>query len=116
MWLRTTYNCFIWNLIIIAYNIDYSTLVPEDSNISDKDCHIIEWEEHIGCSHEEKKRKSKPKHILCGHRRFRFLKTHKGILPTLLEDLLSARKKTRTEIKEIEAKMKLPTTTEKKNV
>ena len=99
--------------IIIAYNIDYSTLVPEDSNISDKDCHIIEWEEHIGCSHEEKKRKSKPKHILCGHRRFRFLKTHKGILPTLLEDLLSARKKTRTEIKEIEAKMKLRTTTEK---
>jgi DNA polymerase elongation subunit (family B) len=92
--------------IIIAYNIDYSTLIPEESDISDRDCHVIEWDEHIGCEHEEKKRKSKPKHILCGHRRFRFLKTHKGILPTLLEDLLAARKKTRTEIKEIEAKLK----------
>jgi DNA polymerase elongation subunit (family B)/ribonuclease HI len=92
--------------IIIAYNIDYSTLVPEDSDIPDSDCHIIEWEEHIGCEHEERKRKTKPKHILCGHRKFRFLKTHKGILPALLEDLLLARKKTRNEIKTIEAKIK----------
>jgi len=92
--------------IIIAYNIDYSTLVPDESIIPDSDCHIFEWEEHIGCEHETKKRNSKPKHILCGHRRFRFLKTHKGILPTLLENLLAARKKTRNEIKEIEKKMK----------
>lgn len=92
--------------IIIAYNIDYSTLVPEGSPIPDSDCHIFEWDEHVGCVHEEKKRKSKPKHVLCGHRRFRFLKTHKGILPTLLEDLLAARKKTRNEIKEIEKKIK----------
>lgn len=96
--------------IIIAYNIDYSTLIPEDTNISDKDCHVIEWDEHIGCEHDTKKRNSKPKHILCGHRKFKFLKTHKGILPMLLEDLLSARKKTRSEIKELEAKIKLETT------
>lgn len=87
--------------IIIAYNIDYSTLVPDDSTIPDSDCHIFEWDEHIGCAHETKKRNSKPKHILCGHRRFRFLKTQKGILPTLLEDLLLARKKTRALMKDI---------------
>lgn len=98
--------------IIIAYNIDYSTLVPEDSNIPDKDCHVIEWDEHIGCSHDEKVRKSKPKHVLCGYRKFRFIKSPKGVLPTLLEDLLGARKKTRAEIKEIEAKLKLETLTE----
>ena len=87
--------------IIIAYNIDYSTLVPDDSSIPDSECHIFEWDEHIGCQHETKKRNSKPKHILCGHRRFRFLKTFKGILPTLLEDLLSARKKTRAMMKDL---------------
>lgn len=92
--------------IIIAYNIDYSTLVPENSDIPDSDCHTIEWDEHVGCEHEERKRKTKPKYILCGHRKFRFLKTHKGILPSLLEDLLLARKKTRNEIKTIEAKIK----------
>jgi len=99
--------------IIIAYNIDYSTLIPDDSDIPDSDCHVFEWDEHIGCEHETKKRNSKPKHVLCGHRKFRFLKTHKGILPTLLEDLLAARKKTRAEIKEIEKKMKSETVSEK---
>lgn len=92
--------------IIIAFNIDYSTLIPENSDIPESDCHIFEWDEHIGCIHEEKKRKVKPKHILCGHRRFKFLKTHKGILPMLLEDLLAARKNTRSEMKEIEKKLK----------
>ena len=88
--------------IIIAYNIDYSTLVPEGSKIPDSECNIFEWDEHIGCMHDTIKRKTKPKHILCGHRYFRFLKSPKGILPMLLEDLLAARKKTRNEMKVIE--------------
>jgi DNA polymerase elongation subunit (family B) len=33
---------------IIAYNIDYSTLV-NDPNIPDRKCHVMEWEDHIGC-------------------------------------------------------------------
>ena len=33
---------------IIAYNIDYSTLVT-DPNIPDSDCHVMEWQDHIGC-------------------------------------------------------------------
>ena len=31
----------LYPTIIIAYNIDYSTLVPDDSNIPDCDCHVI---------------------------------------------------------------------------
>ena len=92
--------------IIIAYNIDYSTLVPEGSTIPDSECNIFEWDEHIGCPHDTQKRKTKPKHILCGHRYFRFLKSPKGVLPMLLEDLLLARKKTRAEQKDIDKAMK----------
>ena len=39
---------------IIAYNIDYHTWVPENSNIPDKMCHIMEWEDHLGCIHDPK--------------------------------------------------------------
>ena len=98
--------------IIIAYNLDYSTLVPNDSTIEDKDCNVIEWEEHVGCCHDESERKTKPKHILCGNKRYRFLKTEKGLLPSLVEGLLAARKKTRGEIKELEAKLKKDDITE----
>jgi DNA polymerase elongation subunit (family B) len=42
----------LYPTIIIAYNIDYSTLVPDDSDIPDEDCNIIEWKEHIGCEHD----------------------------------------------------------------
>ena len=90
--------------IIIAYNIDYSTLVPEGSSIPDSDCHLFAWDEHIGCVHDDKKRKTKPKYILCGSRSFRFLKSPKGILPLLLEDLLLARKNTRKHQKDIKLK------------
>ena len=101
--------------IIIAYNIDFSTLIPEDSAIPDELCHVFEWTEHVGCTHDETKRKTKPKHILCGHRKFKFLKTIKGVLPTLLEDLLGARKKTRAVMKDIGEKMKTCTPEEKAN-
>lgn len=33
---------------IIAYNIDYSTLVV-DPDIPDEMCHVMEWEDHQGC-------------------------------------------------------------------
>lgn len=91
--------------IIIAYNIDFTTLIPQNSPIEDKDCHVFEWSEHVGCEHDTTRRKTKVKHVLCGSRKFRFLKTKPGILPTILEDLLSARKKTRNYMKEIENKI-----------
>jgi DNA polymerase elongation subunit (family B) len=91
--------------IIIAYNIDFTTLIPDDSTIPDSDCHTVEWSEHVSCEHDTVKRKTKSKYRLCGHRCFKFLKTHRGVLPTLLVNLLDARKKTRATMKEISKKM-----------
>jgi len=83
---------------IIAYNIDYSTLV-NDPNIPDRKCHVMEWEDHVGCSHDKTVRKTKPKHVMCCKRHFRFLKEPKGVMPTVLENLLGARAYTRKQIK-----------------
>jgi DNA polymerase elongation subunit (family B) len=92
---------------IIAYNIDYTTLVQNDS-IPDEMCHIIEWEDHCGCEHDETVRKSKPKNIVCGAHRFRFLRQSEktvGVLPTLLTNLIAARKKTRKQMEKLESEL-----------
>lgn len=39
--------------------------------------------------------------FMCEKRKFRFLKEPKGVIPTILENLLTARKNTRTEMKQI---------------
>lgn len=85
---------------IIAYNIDYSTLVT-DPNIPDSDCHVMEWEDHIGCVHDKSIRKTKPKNVMCEKRHFRFIKEPKGVMPTVLQNLLDARAHTRKQIKVI---------------
>ena len=38
---------------IIGYNIDYSTLVNDDS-IQDSDCNIMQYEDHLACEHDPK--------------------------------------------------------------
>jgi DNA polymerase elongation subunit (family B) len=165
---------------IIAYNIDYSTLV-QDRHVPDSDCHVIEWEDHLGCCHdpkvqrlndlntlinskesEMKKLRTKrdtltvnsylpgyikgkkytreqrkgasvlrdrdkakinrtikrldltikpyreerstvkkgiPKLHMCAIRKYRFLKEPKGVIPTILQNLLDARANTRKIIK-----------------
>ena len=140
---------------IMAYNIDYHTWVPDGSDIPDEKCHIMEWEDHIGCVHDPKMikileltdyidkeqskikklreqknkltkkcqkdqkealqsqinnlvnslkpqikerselRKTKPKFPMCAKRSYRFLKEPKGVLPSVIENCLLARKKTR---------------------
>ena len=141
---------------IIAYNIDYSTLVT-DPNVPDSKCHVFEWADHFACCHDpkviqknklteyidgekekikklrekrdDKKNKTtkqkiidelnqkveelKPyieerskvvksitKNVMCAHRYYRFLKEPKGVMPTILQNLLDARKNTRKIIKE----------------
>ena len=136
---------------IIAYNIDYHTFVT-DETIPDAKCHVMEWQDCIGCQHDPKvirkkelteyidiereklkklreKRnatkgsdakeqlaseiakmveelkpymnersdlnKSKPKFPMCEKRRYRFLKEPRGVLPTVIQNLLDARKHTR---------------------
>jgi DNA polymerase elongation subunit (family B) len=137
---------------IIAYNIDYHTWVSDDSDIPDEKCHVMHWEDHIGCEHDpkvirkmelgkviekeqekikkirEKKNKttdkfrkkeladeiqtlvdelkpyvkeradlnkSKPKFPMCAKRYYRFLKEPRGVLPTIIQNLLDARSHTR---------------------
>jgi DNA polymerase elongation subunit (family B) len=86
---------------IIAYNIDYTTLVM-DEKIPDDMCHIFDWWDHSGCEHDTTVRNTKPKNIVCGHQRFRFLKEPPGVIPTLLKNLLDARKKTRKEMEKLQ--------------
>jgi len=135
---------------IIAYNLDYHTLVPDDSDIPDEMCHVMSWTDHISCEHDpkmirkaeltayidserakikklrekknaikDKLRKKelmvditkmveelkpytqeradikKAKFPMCAKRHYRFLKGPKGVLPTILQNLLDARKHTR---------------------
>jgi DNA polymerase elongation subunit (family B) len=146
---------------IIAYNIDYSTLVRDDS-ISDRLCHVVAWADHQSCIHDpkiiEKERlttiiniiekeikdlrskrdksmsklrkteikeeidkkilekkpfikqrsevlKTKHKHIMCVQRKYRFLKEPKGVMPTILQNLLDARANTRKQMKEYSKKL-----------
>ena len=98
---------------IIAYNIDYSTLV-EDESIPDEDCNIIEWEDHVGCEHDTMVRATKPKNKICAAHRYRFLKEPMGVIPTLLQNLLNARKKTKGEMKDAKKKANEATTDEER--
>jgi len=92
---------------IIANNIDFSTLVRDD-RIPDEDCNVIEWDDHIGCEHDTTVRTTKVVSISCTHHRYRFLKYDKkgsenlfGVMPTLLKNLLDARKVTKSLIKSL---------------
>jgi len=162
-----THNCSLYPTTMIAYNFDYSTLVPDDSNIPDSKCNVIKFSDHWSCEHDpkvikvneinkqidkqnkylkelraerdkkcnklsrdefvkeiaKKLEELKPlkeerakikktilKKSLCGERYYRFYKEEKGVVPTILQNLLDARKNTRVEIKknkkEIEELMK----------
>jgi DNA polymerase elongation subunit (family B) len=162
-----THNCSLYPTTMIAYNFDYSTLVPDDSNIPDSKCNVISFSDHFSCQHDpkvikvndlskqidkqnkylkelraerdkkcnklsrdefvkeidKKLEELKPikderakikktilKKALCGERYYRFYKEQKGVVPTILQNLLDARKNTRIEIKknkkEIEELMK----------
>lgn len=136
---------------IIAYNIDYTTWVTDES-VPDEKCHVMIWEDHVGCSHDPKVirkkeidkhidkinnklkelrkqrddtkdkvlkqalkdkiagmiedlkpyrkeraelNKCKPKHTMCIKRRYRFEKEPLGVIPTIIQNLLAARKEIR---------------------
>lgn len=92
--------------IMRAYNIDYSSMVLSDG-IPDEDCHVMEWSEHAFCrcaldtkpaNKKAPKLKDGGDKRVCANYKYRWLKHQvvgKGILPTLLEKLLKARKNTR---------------------
>ena len=66
---------------IIAYNIDYSTLVTNE-NVPDEECNVIKWEENGQKYH------------------FRFRKQPMGVIPSLLQSLLQQRNITKKMLKQ----------------
>lgn len=145
----------LYPTIIVAYNIDYSTLVMDDS-IPDERCHIIEWEEeHLYdihpckvCGYSVKGERSSthnklltsyslsnlecgacnvvfsvttkdivnypdvvwrgtkftiPSQMMTDTYRYRFIKDRKGVLPVIIQNLLSARKQVRKQIKDLKS-------------
>ena len=156
-----SHNCSLYPTTIIAYNIDFSTIV-NDSDIPDEMCNVMTWRDCYGCKHDPKvikkneltniidKRKEEIKELrsqrdkcldkffkkqiadevakkveelkpfteeranvsktisknpMCDKRHYRFLKSIKGVIPTILDNLLDARKNTRAEMKNIKKEM-----------
>jgi DNA polymerase elongation subunit (family B) len=62
---------------------------------------VIEWEEHINCACAGAEIKTTKKEVVCDKQRHRFMKEPMGVLPTLLKNLLDARKKTNAEMKQM---------------
>ena len=103
--------------IMMAYNIDYSKLVIDES-IPDEDCHVMSWSEHAYCNCPLDTKIGKKAPVMkdgkvkrvCSDYKYRWLKhkvSGKGTIPTLLENLISARKKTRKVISDNEVEYKL---------
>jgi len=92
---------------IIAYNIDYSTFIPEErlAGYTPDQYHEIEWAEHTACPHDPEKYTpaTRPTYTFCGKRRYCFLREPKGVLPELLESLLRARKETKKQLAGLDA-------------
>jgi DNA polymerase elongation subunit (family B)/ribonuclease HI len=100
-----SHNCSLYPSLMQAFNIDYSKLVI-DPKIPDEDCYVMTWSSHLycGCPKDECPGEKPPKmkdgrlKRVCAEYKYRWLKhdvSGRGILPTLLINLLSARKKTR---------------------
>jgi len=54
---------------------------------------------------DERKVITKPKYVMCEKRYYRFVKEPKGVIPTILQSLLDARRNTRNEIKKHKAEI-----------
>jgi DNA polymerase delta subunit 1 len=93
---------------IIAYNLCFSTFIPEGENPEPETFHDLSWSEHVGCEHDTAIRKTKITKHICRNHHYRFYKAEikKGIIPMLLENLLEARSNTRKEIYKLEQKLK----------
>ena len=158
----TVSNCSLYPTTIIAYNIDYSSWVT-DQSIPDEKCNVFKWRDCYGCGHDPKVikynelskyidgekeiikklrnerdnklnklvrqnfieqinnkiealkpyisersdiKKTIPKNPMCEERYYRFLKEPKGVVPTILQNLLDARKNTRKQLKENQKSIK----------
>jgi DNA polymerase elongation subunit (family B) len=173
--------------IIIGYNLCYSTYIPDNCVLPEEYYNVFEWEDHVGCVHDEnvikikeitnkievletqitklrndiksvsttelkakkmtktayrsiiqekinllvlqkkpflefrqKLKKNEPKRIeddqgnkiegiMCAKRRYRFLKPHifKGIVPTIIQNLLDSRNEIKNQLKACQEEQKI---------
>ena len=82
--------------IMMSHNIDYTTLVRDDT-VPDDQCHIIEWDEHINCGCENSE-VNKAVERICKPFRYRWLKEPVGVLPTIVKSFIDARKSARAQL------------------
>lgn len=107
---------------MIVFNIDYTTILRDGEEWPAHLTHILEWEDHVGCEHDPKKRKKDKKDVLCRSRRYRFKKVevilradgsieykNEGLLPRLEKNLLMSRSKVKKEMAKCEARLKMHT-------
>ncbi|NDB86937.1 MAG: hypothetical protein EB127_30255, partial [Alphaproteobacteria bacterium] len=104
--------------IIMAYNIDYSRCIDEDDNrVEDRHCHVLEWEDHHGCEHDPNRKihkqesaiKKAEEKKICSTFKFKYIKAEhagKGVIPTILYSLISARKNVRKQLEGIQEEYK----------
>lgn len=90
--------------IIISHNIDFTTLVqPEDLDRLGRDrLTHIEWEEHVNCSCPTATH-TKEKETRCKKYSYYWLKEPIGVLPTIIRNLLDARKAVRKQMKALDS-------------
>lgn len=103
---------------MIDFNIDYTTILRDDEKWPEHLTHVLEWEDHVGCEHDPKKRKKKAEDVLCRSRRYRFKKVevvihpdgrveykNEGLLPRLEKNLLTSRSAVKKELFKCEARL-----------
>lgn len=107
---------------MIVFNIDYTTLLRDNEEWPAHLTHVLEWEDHVGCEHDPKKRKKDAKDVMCRTRRYRFKKVevifhsdgsveyrNEGLLPRLEKNLLTSRSKVKKEMGKCEARIAMHT-------
>jgi DNA polymerase elongation subunit (family B) len=109
----------LYPTVMIAFNISYDTILEDDDPTPDSECHVLEFKSHVGCEHDEKKRKKKAEDVICKDYRYRFRKVkyhidkkgnvrreHEGVMPRLERNLMASRKVAKKEMAKVEALLK----------
>lgn len=97
----------LYPTVMIAHNMDHSTILnPNQMDlVPDEDCHVIEWDDELDeddsdeDEDDEDKNKIKKKKVI--HRKYKFVKNKKGIMPQLLIKLIEERGKVRAKQKHV---------------
>lgn len=94
--------CSLYPSVIISHNIDFTTLLPDDTKLPEEHYRTIEWEEHVNCKCKNATVTKDTKDTRCKHYRYKWLSSIPGVLPTIIKNLLQARKEVRNQMKSVD--------------